>query len=212
MEETNTTNVGLNPNLSSSEKGASAPQRAGGFAPRKFGQGGRRPFVKREGGEGQGDNRGPRRGGGGRGRGGQGGKFEKPKAEFESKAIDVRRVTRVVSGGRRFSYSVATVVGDRKGHVGFGIGKSIDTSMAMDKAYRAAVKKMITLRLNKNFSIPYETKAKFNASKISLMPNKGRGLIAGSSARKSVPGTGARFPGVSTRRLATRCSLSSSTP
>jgi small subunit ribosomal protein S5 len=117
------------------------------------------------------------------GRGGKGGRFEKPKAEFEQKMIDIRRVTRVVSGGRRFSYSVSLVVGDRKGHVGFGIGKSIDTSMAIDKAYRAALKKMVTLRLNKNFSIPYEVKAKFNASKISLMPNKGRGLIAGSSAR-----------------------------
>lgn len=148
---------------------------------RKSFGGGNRPPFKRDGqggqGGGQGGARGPRRDGG------RGGKFDKPKAEFESKTIDVRRVTRVVSGGRRFSYSVATVAGDRKGHVGFGIGKSIDTSMAMDKAYRAAVKKMITLRLNKNFSIPYETKAKFNASKIALMPNKGRGLIAGSSAR-----------------------------
>jgi small subunit ribosomal protein S5 len=47
--------------------------------------------------------------------------------------IDVRRVTRVVSGGRRFSFSVALVIGDRKGHVGFGIGKSGDTSAASTK-------------------------------------------------------------------------------
>jgi small subunit ribosomal protein S5 len=112
-----------------------------------------------------------------------GGRPERVKPEFEQKMIDVRRVTRVVSGGRRFSFSVSLVVGDRKGHVGFGIGKSGDTSAAIDKAYRQATKKMITLRLNKKFSIPHEASAKFNASKITIMPNKGRGLIAGSSAR-----------------------------
>lgn len=135
---------------------------------------------------------GPRQGGrdggrpgqrGGKGGRGAGGRPERQKPEFEQKMIDVRRVTRVVSGGRRFSFSVALVVGDRKGHVGFGIGKSGDTSAAIDKAYKQATKKMITLRLNKNFSIPYDVKAKFNTSKITLMPNKGRGLIAGSSAR-----------------------------
>jgi small subunit ribosomal protein S5 len=162
MEETNT------------NKAPETPVENKGFVPRRGG----RNFPPRKGGQGEGKD-GAR---GGRGRQG-GGKFEKPKSEFEQKMIDIRRVTRVVSGGRRFSYSVAMVVGDRKGHVGFGIGKSIDTSTAMDKAYRVATKKMITLRLNKNFSIPYETKAKFNASKIVLMPNKGRGLIAGSSAR-----------------------------
>lgn len=119
---------------------------------------------------------------GGKG-GGRGGRPERQKPEFEQKMIDVRRVTRVVSGGRRFSFSVALVIGDRKGHVGFGIGKSGDTSAAIDKAYKQATKKMITLRLNKNFSIPYEVNAKFNTSKLNLMPNKGRGLIAGSSAR-----------------------------
>lgn len=134
----------------------------------------------------------PFRGGAGGGRGGgrpgskggrPGGRPERQKPEFEQKMIDVRRVTRVVSGGRRFSFSVALVIGDRKGHVGFGIGKSGDTAAAIDKAYKQATKKMITLRLNKKFSIPYDVQAKFNTSKLSLMPNKGRGLIAGSSAR-----------------------------
>ncbi len=112
-----------------------------------------------------------------------GGKFERPKPEFEQKMIDVRRVTRVVSGGRRFSFSVVLAIGDRKGHVGLGIGKSGDTSAAIDKAYKQATKKMRTLRLNKKFSIPHDISVKFNASRLTLMPNKGRGLIAGSSAR-----------------------------
>lgn len=146
---------------------AEAPTKT--FAPRGNFRGGA--------GAGKGGPRGPRRDGG------RGGRPERQKPEFEQKMIDVRRVTRVVSGGRRFSFSVALVIGDRKGHVGFGIGKSGDTSMAIDKAYKQATKKMITLRLNKNFSIPYDVKAKFNTSKITLMPNKGRGLIAGSSAR-----------------------------
>ncbi len=133
---------------------------------------------------------GPRGAGGGfggkpgfKGKGRPGGKFDRPKPEFEQKMIDVRRVTRVVSGGRRFSFSVVLAIGDRKGHVGLGIGKSGDTSAAIDKAYKQATKKMRTLRLNKKFSIPHDVSEKFNASRLTLMPNKGRGLIAGSSAR-----------------------------
>jgi small subunit ribosomal protein S5 len=132
-------------------------------------------------------NRGGQRGGAGGGKPGQGkgGRpfREKPKQEFEQKVIDVRRVTRVVSGGRRFSFSVCVAIGDKKGHVGLGLGKAVDTSLAMDKAYRAATKKLITLKLNKTMSIPYDLNAKLNANKVQLFPNKGRGLIAGSSAR-----------------------------
>lgn len=112
-----------------------------------------------------------------------GGRPERVKPEFEQKTIDVRRVTRVVSGGRRFTFSVALVIGDRKGRVGMGMGKAGDTAMAIDKAYKQAQKKMVVLKLNKDNSIPHELSAKFNASRINLMPNKGRGLIAGSSAR-----------------------------
>jgi small subunit ribosomal protein S5 len=144
-------------------------------------------FAPRTGGFNRGGDRGQRPGGKGDGKGrpgGKGGNFrDRPKPEFEQKMIDVRRVTRVMSGGRRFSYSVVTVVGDRKGNVGFGIGKSIDTAMAMDKAYRQAVKKMITLKLTKDGSIPYELKSKFGSAKITMMPNKGRGVVAGSAAR-----------------------------
>lgn len=116
-------------------------------------------------------------------RGGRGGQRERVKPEFEQKTLDVRRVTRVVSGGRRFSFSVAIVIGDRKGNVGLGMGKAGDTALAIDKAYKQAMKKMITVKFSKNGSIPHELDAKYNASKITMMPNKGRGLIAGSSAR-----------------------------
>lgn len=106
---------------------------------------------------------------------------EKP--EFDSKTIDVRRVTRVVSGGRRFSLSVAIAIGDRKGRIGFGTGKALDTQLAIEKATKAAKKNMITLKLNKNNSLSHDVEVKYKSASIWLTPNKGKGIVAGSSAR-----------------------------
>ncbi len=106
---------------------------------------------------------------------------EKP--EFEQKIINVRRVARVVAGGRRFSFSVALVAGDKNGRVGVGVGKAADTSMAMAKAFSKAKKEMIKVPLTKNKSIPHEIIAKFKAAKVSLRPAAGRGLVAGSALR-----------------------------
>ena len=118
-----------------------------------------------------------------RGRPGRGARPEKPKSEFEQKMIDIRRVTRVVRGGRRFSFSIVLVAGNRRGKVGVGVGKASDVSQAMDKAFRDAKKNMLELKLTKEFSIPHETFAKYASSKITLRPARGRGLAAGSSAR-----------------------------
>jgi small subunit ribosomal protein S5 len=109
--------------------------------------------------------------------------FDRPKPEFDQKIIDIRRVTRVVAGGRRFSFSVALVAGDKKGSVGLGLGKSGDTSLAITKALRNAKKNMIKLKLTKNNSIPHEVDAKFASSKVFISPNRGRGLVAGSALR-----------------------------
>lgn len=128
------------------------------------------------------------RGGGGKGgrgggrRPGRGG-HERARPEFEHKVINVRRVTRVVAGGRRFSFSVALVAGDRKGAVGVGIGKAGDTALAIEKAMRSAKKNMIKLKLTKSMSIPHDVKAKFSSARILIMPARGRGIIAGSSVR-----------------------------
>ena len=92
-------------------------------------------------------------------------------------------MTRVVAGGLRFSFSVALVAGDRKGNVGLGLGKAGDTALAINKALRNAKKNMIKLRLTKTMSIPHELSAKFSSSHIIMMPNKGRGLVAGSVIR-----------------------------
>ena len=116
----------------------------------------------------------------------QSGNFARPKPEFDQKILDIRRVTRVVAGGRRFSFSVALVAGDRKGSVGLGLCKAGDTSLAINKALRNAKKNMIKLELTKDMSLPYELNAKYASGRVILMPNKGRGLVAGSVVRDIV--------------------------
>jgi small subunit ribosomal protein S5 len=97
--------------------------------------------------------------------------------------INIRRVSRVIAGGRRFSFSVALIIGNKKGRVGVGLGKAGDTTLAIDKATRDAKKHMITLKLTADNSIAHEVSAKYNASRVTMMPAKGRGLVAGSSVR-----------------------------
>jgi len=118
--------------------------------------------------------------------------FSRPKPEFDQKILNIRRVTRVVAGGRRFSFSVALIAGDKKGSIGLGLGKAGDTSLAINKALRNAKKNMVKLKLTKTMSLPYEVKAKFGSAKVVLMPNKGRGLVAGSVIRDIVKLAGVR--------------------
>jgi small subunit ribosomal protein S5 len=112
--------------------------------------------------------------------------FARVKPEFDQKILNIRRVTRVVAGGRRFSFSVALVAGDKKGAVGLGLGKAGDTALAINKAVRNAKKNMVKLNLTKTMSIPYNLGAKFSSSKVVLIPNKDRGLVAGSVIRDIV--------------------------
>lgn len=132
------------------------------------------------------------RGRGGDRRGGQGGRGgarrpssrpPRAKSEFDQKMINIRRVARVVAGGRRFSFSVAIIIGNKKGKVGVGLGKAGDTTLAIDKAVRDAKKHMITVNLTKDSSIAHEVSAKYTASRVSMIPAHGRGLVAGSSVR-----------------------------
>jgi len=107
----------------------------------------------------------------------------KVRSEFDQKIISIRRVTRVVAGGRRFSFSVALISGNRKGSVGVGIGKASDTSLAIEKAIRDAKKSMIKVPLDKNMTIAYDVNAKYNASMVSIIPSPEKGLVAGSSVK-----------------------------
>lgn len=112
--------------------------------------------------------------------------FGRPKPEFDQKIINIRRVTRVTGGGRRFAFSVALVAGDRKGAIGLGLGKAGDTALAINKAVKNAKKNMVRLKLTKTMSIPHELSAKFSSSHVVLLPNKGRGLVAGTVVRDIV--------------------------
>lgn len=105
------------------------------------------------------------------------------KPEFDQKIVSLRRVTRVVAGGRRFSFSVCLVAGNRKGMIGVGQGKATDTPLAIEKAMRDAKKNMITVNTTKSMSIPHDVSAKYAASVVKIMPAPGKGLLAGSSVR-----------------------------
>lgn len=124
-----------------------------------------------------------RRGGRPGGRPGQRRGGDERRSEFAQKLIGIRRVARVMAGGRRFNFSAALVLGDKKGRVGVGLGKAADTAQAIEKATRAAKRAMIQLNLTKNRSIPHNIEAKFCASRVEIRPSAGRGLVAGSSVR-----------------------------
>ncbi len=115
---------------------------------------------------------------------------EKP--EYDQKIIDIRRVARVVSGGRRFSFRVTVVAGNKKGEVGVGIGKAGETVTAIEKAYSAALKNKIKVPLTKDHSIPQEVKVKFASSKIIMKPSPKGGLVAGSSVKSVLELAGIR--------------------
>ena len=136
------------------------------------------------GGVGRGPNRGNTGGSRTGGRGGSRGPgFERAKPEFDNKLIQIRRVTRVVAGGRRFAFSVAIVAGNRKGSVGVGVGKASDTALAIEKAMKNAKKNMIKVRTSKDMMIPREVSAKDSSARVMIMPAPGRGVVAGSSVR-----------------------------
>lgn len=126
-----------------------------------------------------------RRGGPGGGRPGrQGGRFaDRPKPEFDHQIVNIRRVARVMAGGRRFSFSVVVVIGDKKGRVGVGIGKAGDTALAIEKAINDAKKHLIKLKLTKHNSLPHELESKYNSARIIIKPAPGKGLVAGSAVR-----------------------------
>ena len=109
--------------------------------------------------------------------------FERPKPEFDQKMVSIRRVTRVVAGGRRMTFAVALAIGDKKGSIGLGTGKGGDTAIAITKALRQAKKTMFKIKVTKEMSIPHEVSSKFSSSKLTMMPNKGKGLVAGSTVR-----------------------------
>jgi small subunit ribosomal protein S5 len=106
-----------------------------------------------------------------------------PKDDYVEKLVKLNRTAKVVKGGRRFSFSALTVIGDKKGSVGYGFGKANDVSEAIRKSVEKAKRNMITLPI-KNGTIPHEIIGEFKASRVLLKPAcSGTGIIAGGPVR-----------------------------
>ena len=136
------------------------------------GQGGRGGGPGGPGGRGR-DNR------GGGGRGGRGGRD----SEFQDRVVEIRRVAKVVKGGRRFNFSALVVVGDGKGRVGAGLGKANTVPAAIQKGQDRAKRNMFQVPM-RNTTIPHEVIGKFESSDVLLKPaSEGTGVIAGGGVR-----------------------------
>ena len=163
--------VGANPGSSRPQGGFGRPQGGFGGSRGQRGPGGQGGFGGGRGGPG-GGRRGDRRG------------DKKESSEFEEEVIQIDRVTRVVKGGRRLRFRATVVIGNKKGKVGIGIGKSTEVATAIQKAIVQAKKHMYVMTI-KNGTIPHELLYKYKRAYLKLLPAApGTGLKAGGSVRK----------------------------
>ncbi len=103
--------------------------------------------------------------------------------EFTENLIGIRRLAKVLKGGRRFSFSALVIVGNKKGKVGYGFGKASDVSEAIRKAVNSAQKSLVKVPMYKS-TIPHWVEGKFSKSKIIFRPaSPGTGIIAGGPVR-----------------------------
>lgn len=117
-------------------------------------------------------------------------KIDPTELALNDKLVYLNRVSKVVKGGRRLSFSALVVTGDGSGHVGIGVGKSNEVPEAINKAGAVAKKNLIKVIMTDN-TIPYETTVKFGAAKVLLKPAApGTGIIAGGSIRAVVEAAG----------------------
>ncbi|CAP18545.1 30S ribosomal protein S5 [Candidatus Phytoplasma mali] len=113
-------------------------------------------------------------------------KFNKKVNLFEEKVVKIKRITKVVKGGRRFRFAVLLVVGDKKGRVGFATGKSQEVVESIKKASEKAKKNLINVPLYRT-TITHLITGHFGATKILLKPViKGTGIIAGGNAARTI--------------------------
>lgn len=110
--------------------------------------------------------------------------------EITDKVVIINRVAKVVKGGRRFSFSALSVIGDNDGHVGIGFGKANEVPDAIDKSKEDAKKNLYRVNLNKN-TIPHEVVGKYKSAKVIMKPAApGTGIIAGASVRAVIEKAG----------------------
>ena len=111
------------------------------------------------------------------------GKRQKEPKEFDEHVLEIARVTRVVKGGRRMRFRATVVIGNRKGRVGIGTGKSGEVQGAIQKAVACAKRHMVNVPIV-NDTIPHEVDIKFKAAQLRLLPaSQGTGIIAGGALR-----------------------------
>jgi small subunit ribosomal protein S5 len=123
------------------------------------------------------------RGGGPGGRGGGRGGRQRENSEFQDRVVEIRRVSKVVKGGRRFNFSALVVVGDGKGRVGVGLGKANTVPAAIAKGQDKAKREMFDVPM-RNTTIPHGVIGKYESSDVLLKPaSEGTGVIAGGGVR-----------------------------
>jgi len=164
------------------------PPQGGGGGGRGFGgrgRGGGGGFGGRGGQGGQGGGRGPRRRDGDQG-------FDKDDSGLTEKVVFINRSSKVVKGGRRFSFSALVVVGDKQGKVGIGLGKAGEVADAIRKGGEDAKQRMIGISLV-NTTIPHEVTSEFGGARVLLRPaSPGTGIIAGKTVRDVVESVGVK--------------------
>ena len=120
-------------------------------------------------------------------------KFDASQVEFNDRVVAIKRVTKVVKGGRNMRFSALVVVGDGNGHVGAGVGKSAEIPEAIRKGKEAAIKNLVTVPLDENGSIPHNFIGKFCGANVLLKrAPEGTGIIAGGPARATLELAGIR--------------------
>lgn len=106
---------------------------------------------------------------------------------FEEKIVQIKRIAKTTKGGRSMRFSALVVIGDKKGTVGFGIGKSVEVPVAIQKAIKNASKNLHKIKMTKRGTIYHEINVKLGATKVLLKPaQRGTGLIAGGALRHVV--------------------------
>ena len=105
--------------------------------------------------------------------------------ELEERGVNIKRVTKVVKGGRNMRFAALVVVGDKNVHIGAGLGKAAEVPEAIRKGKEDAIKKLIKVNINENGSIPYDWEGEFGSARVLLKSSpEGTGIIAGGPARK----------------------------